>query len=536
MRIKKVRLFNGYKRFHDLTIDLGDSPKRIIALVGPNGCGKSSVLDGMLFKTNSHSQIGNTGNKDHNYHSMTGAPNFSHVNIEIEFEQKSYSELYNERKPIGKENTIFSFRSPYRYNSALKVTQSQAMPEIRLNNYGATSSADLDAKMENNYRRLYIKYDTYLNEQNCQPSQAKAHIIDELNQSIKNCLDLELYSMGKIEASKGTLYFKKPDHPKEFEFNVLSSGEKEVIDILLDLYLRKKEYDDTIFLLDEPELHISTAIQKKLLVEINKLVGENCQVWLSTHSIGFLRAIQEEYGSQCQIINFKSDMNLASSVKVIKPSIMSASKWREIFEIALDDLVSLVSPRNIIYCEGRDAPGNGGLERGLDANVFNKIFSEKHCDTLFVSSGGNTELDQRSSIAIAIISKALPGVEIFILKDRDISSGKDTTEADRQLYLKNNPAAHRVLHRWEIENYLYDKSVLNKYCNSNGLQFNEAKYDAFVTDIINQNLKDQTGIIKNICGITTSINAEIFKQNLSEYISEDMQVYAELQNCIFNRA
>lgn len=43
MRIKKITL-NKYKRFHSLTIDLGDNPSRIIALVGPNGCGKSSVL------------------------------------------------------------------------------------------------------------------------------------------------------------------------------------------------------------------------------------------------------------------------------------------------------------------------------------------------------------------------------------------------------------------------------------------------------------------------------------------------------------
>ena len=44
MRIKRVRL-RGFKRFDDLTIDLGDAPARFIALVGPNGCGKSSVFD-----------------------------------------------------------------------------------------------------------------------------------------------------------------------------------------------------------------------------------------------------------------------------------------------------------------------------------------------------------------------------------------------------------------------------------------------------------------------------------------------------------
>ena len=48
MKIRKI-ILSKYKRFQSLTIDLGDNPKRIVALVGPNGCGKSSVFDGMLF-------------------------------------------------------------------------------------------------------------------------------------------------------------------------------------------------------------------------------------------------------------------------------------------------------------------------------------------------------------------------------------------------------------------------------------------------------------------------------------------------------
>ena len=50
MFIKSVRL-KVYKRFHDLEIDLGSDPSRFIALVGPNGCGKSSVLDGLLISS-----------------------------------------------------------------------------------------------------------------------------------------------------------------------------------------------------------------------------------------------------------------------------------------------------------------------------------------------------------------------------------------------------------------------------------------------------------------------------------------------------
>ena len=535
MKIRRIQLKNGYKRFHHLTIDLGDEPKRIVALVGPNGCGKSSVLDGMLFLNNSYARLGNKGNQSPEYHSMHKTPGFNHENVEIQFDKGSYNTVRNEKEKHGMANTIFSFRSPYRYNNNLRVTQSKATKEIQLNDYGASLSSDLDDKMEENYRRLYIKYNKYLNENNCRPSEAKAKIIDDLNDALKSCLDLMVTSIGSIEASEGTLYFKKSDHPTDFDFNVLSSGEKEVVDILLDLYLRQDKYTDTIFLIDEPELHIHTSVQRKLLTEINKLVGENCQIWVATHSIGFLRALQEDLKDECQIVHFPAGVNWASTSQTIIPATKTRSKWIEIFETALDDLTGLVSPKRIIYCEGKDRPGANGAERGLDARVFNNIFSEKHHDTLFISSGGNTELDQRSEIAIAILTKVFSDIEILVLKDRDISSGKQNTEKDRQIYLQNNPPNHRILKRLEIENYLYDKEVLSNYCSGCGLSFNEVEYDKFVTDIDNQNLKDETGRIKNYCSITTNINPERFKINLSEYIKENMATYSELEKCIFNR-
>jgi len=189
----------------------------------------------------------------------------------------------------------------------------------------------------------------------------------------------------------------------------------------------------------------------------------------------------------------------------LSPIKSSRANWRRLFKTALDDLTELISPKRIIYCEGKDRPGRNGEEKGFDAQVFNNIFTGKYNDTLFVSSGGNTELDQRSEIALAILSKVFSKIEILVLKDRDISSGKLNTEKDRQIYLENNPQNHRVLKRLEIENYLFDKEVLKKYCQVKGLDFEEAEYDKFVTDIDNQNIKDDTGRIKNYCNITTSM-------------------------------
>lgn len=234
MKIKKLHL-NKYKRFYDLTIDLGSSPKRIIALVGPNGCGKSSVFDAMLFITNAYGYIGKSGSrKDYKYHSLEQSPNYNYQNVAISFVDGEFSAIYNIMKQEGKERTIFSFRSSFRYNSSLNVTESRAVSDLRKNDFGASSAADIDQRIDQNYRRLNIKYNKYLNDNDCRPSEAKAHIIGELNDAISNCLKLKIDNLGNIEAGKGTFFFKKEDTENPFEYNVLSAGEKEVVDILLD--------------------------------------------------------------------------------------------------------------------------------------------------------------------------------------------------------------------------------------------------------------------------------------------------------------
>ena len=342
------------------------------------------------------------------------------------------------------------------------------MDEIGLNNYGASTTSAIDAKMEMNYRRLQAQYSNYRDTHDLRPSEAKSHIIDHLNTAIKNCLEIEVVDLGEIQQGKGTIYFQKPDQSVPFEYNVLSSGEKEVVDILLDLYLRKDEYTDTVFLIDEPELHINTAIQKKLLVEVNNLVGPDCQIWVATHSIGFLRALQDDLRDNCQIVHFKPGLDFATSSHKLYPIAKNRSSWLDILETALDDMVQLVSPRQIIYCEGK-TESNFGEERGIDAQAYNNIFSSSYPDTLFVSSGGNTEPQQRSQIALTIFPKILKGVDILVLSDRDFASGAPTTAADRDVHLRNNPENYRVLNRWELENYLYDEEVLVRYCAHHGL-------------------------------------------------------------------
>lgn len=532
MKIKRIQLKNGYKRFKDLTIDLGDTPARIIALVGPNGCGKSSVFDGMLYKNNSHYQIGSTGNKDYKFHSMFGDPSYNASNIQIEFDKGAIDQVFSSLSGTGKEKTLFCYRNPYRYNSELNIQSLSAISHVKNNDTGASSSIDLDSKMSINYQRLHVYFYEHFKKNEVTFKQTNAAILGELNSILKDCLELEISDVGDILGGKGSLYFRKSDQQNEFKFDVLSSGEKEVVDLLIDLYVRKDDYNDTIYLIDEPELHLNTNIQRKLLLAINKLVPENCQIWIATHSIGFLTGLQNDLNDECQIINFKG--NYAQEQTTVTQMIKNRQNWQELFQTALEDLTGLLAPKKIIYCEGKREPDPSGNEQGLDAEIYNSIFSEEFQDTLFVSSGGSTEPEKYSAIALTVLNKAFKEVNLYCLKDMDINAdGSPTTEVQRQDFLNKDPK-NRMLKRREIENYLFDIEILSKYFPT--IQVD--KYKKIVTDIKTEDVKEpKTGEIMrllSITGTTRGLNKNQLKQQLAKHITPDTTIYEELKGCIFS--
>ena len=89
--------------------------------------------------------------------------------------------------------------------------------------------------------------------------------------------------------------------------------------------------------------------------------------------------------------------------------------------------------------------------------------------------------------------------------------------------------------RWEMENYLFDKEVLAAYCQNKGRSLDDNKYNEKISDIYNQDVKQLVGEIKKLCQIMTNINPDNFKIELSKYITPNMEVYKELEKCIFSR-
>src|SRR5215467_7642189 len=96
MRLRNVRIKN-FRRFHELTIQDLPVSARLVVLVGPNGCGKSSVFDAFNVWYR-HSSIG--GSYDGTYHAKQGLPQLPwSQNVELDWHQELPNDR-NERKKL----------------------------------------------------------------------------------------------------------------------------------------------------------------------------------------------------------------------------------------------------------------------------------------------------------------------------------------------------------------------------------------------------------------------------------------------------
>lgn len=518
MKVKKVGL-KQFKRFDDLTIDLGESPRKIIALVGPNGCGKSSIFDAFEEKL-----------KDYKRANATELPAFfSKLWHSILSEQKSESyskgnaiKIWAEDGSTDFNKKSFIIRTAYRFTPKILVNNINKLDDILEDIARPTSSISIDSRLKENYERLIGKLFYEFQHGNKTGNEAREELIGKINTILSSILDIQISDLGDVTGGKGQLYFSK-ETSKDFPFENLSSGEKEVVDIIIDLLVRIPEYNDTVYCIDEPELHLNTAIQRKLLLEIEKLLPDTCQLWVATHSIGFLRALQEELRDKSQILDF-SEKDYFNGIQTIQPMKTTRRNWQRIFKTALEDLTGLLAPKKIFYCEGRTLPSSTGAELGLDALVYNKIFEIEFNDVLFISSGGNTEPEINSSVAMKVLSKAFTDVELFLLKDRD-----EKTNVERKEFL-NQSNGNRMLERREIENYIFDIEILKKISTDKGRVFDEVKYNSIVSNVKTQDLKLHQQIFQSMCGDNGSI--EQFKITLAGYVSPETLVYQELKNCI----
>ena len=416
MRIQSIQL-NDYKRFTELSITGLPETARLVVLVGPNGSGKSSIFDAFISKA--RAEIANfqlSGEMEHYYEKVTQARHLSDIadRVAIGFHGSQPVDL----------KSAFQVRSAYRNEADFRIEQLQAS---RQDDQGPRLARiiDIDAAVSENYARLAWRgmQDLFHNAPaDCTIGDYRQNALGDLHDAMRDLFsnpELLLQDFGAMKS--GSFRFSKGS-VSDFHYKNLSGGEKAAFDILLDVFVKRQDAADAIFCIDEPELHVATGLQGRLISSILKLLPTTTQLWIATHSIGIVREayrIHQRNSGDVVFLDF-SNRNFDGRVS-IAPSKPNRAFWTNIYRIALDDLASLVAPQRIVICEGsKDKHING-----FDAKCYNQIFANESPETLFISRGSSSEVIQSAHL-VAIIKDIAEATEVYPVIDRD-----DMTESER---------------------------------------------------------------------------------------------------------
>ena len=427
-------------------------------MIGPNGIGKSSLFDALLFKSQHEPPLVNihiSDNAQDYYFKIRKQDGGRHTSqhlwnrINIEFHDNAPSE--------GEWARAFNIRSPYRNEPEFSVKNlSEVGPASESPRF--TRIIDSDAAVSDDYRRLAWK--RLLDVDSGAPDditfgEYRSSSLRELQTALSDIFpDLALQDFGGITGGGGFRFAK--GIVNDFHYKNLSGGEKAAFDLLLDLFVKREEFNDAVYCIDEPEAHTAVGIQGRLLNALLALLPENCQLWIATHSVGFIRAASQRSQELNDVAFLDFAHNNFDEAVTLEPAITSRTFWRNTYEVALDDLAKLVGPSRIVLCEGkRDQPS-----KGFDARCYSKIFEHTHGDTMFLSRGGSNQVEQSEHLQ-AIIKEILEGVEILRLIDRD-----DMPDDDRKESIAGSNL--RILSRRELENYLYDPEVILTFFKTHG--------------------------------------------------------------------
>lgn len=455
MRIKSVQLTN-YKRFTNLCIHDIPESARLVVLIGPNGTGKSSLFDAFLLKSKSNRNNYRLEGTRANYYYKddgTSRPPGSTAEVSQSIDVQFYCHEPNDLKW----SAAFNIRSPYRNEADFQLgSLERVTAATEMERFGRI--IDLDQAVSDNYRRMTWKRMMDLDRDapgDTTFEKYRKESLGELQAVMKELFTaptLELQDFGGLRDS-GVFRFSKGTS-ENFHYKNLSGGEKAAFDLLLDIFVKRDEYQDAIYCIDEPEAHLATALHGPLLEAMLELVPDQSQLWIATHSAGFVRKAYDLM-RRCGDVVFLdfSEHDFDQSVE-ISPRVPDRSFWQTTYQVALDDLADLIAPDNIVLCEG----SKDKVDKGFDAECFNRIFAQDHSDTLFISRGGSGEVENSKHL-MSVLHAVSRGSTVWRVIDRDDMACEAREKKKRE--------GIRVLGRRELENYLYAPEVLKTFLTMN---------------------------------------------------------------------
>ncbi len=221
---------------------------------------------------------------------------------------------------------------------------------------------------------------------------------------------------------------------QSFPITSLSSGEREVVNIVFDFLLRSPS--DCIVFFDEPELHLHPELSYKLIQTL-KSIGQRNQFVLCTHSPDIITASLDN--SVVFIAPFKAEgVNQAIPVR-------EDDETNEALKRLGQSIGIIALGKKLVLIEGAVS--------SLDKQTYGAILRDRFPSLVLVPSGGRSVITSFELLHKQVLDKTIWGVDFFMLCDRDaVPPSRDSTQIVS--------ARLKVLSRYHIENYFLDEEVL----------------------------------------------------------------------------
>ncbi len=506
MNIEALHL-NNFKRFSDLTIDLSPlgTPPKLILLIGANGSGKSSIFDAFEYLSGPAK-----GLRDY-YVDYFKKRSDADMSVDCTLGGGvTVTRTNNEQVTASKG---WDGRSAFYGRSSFRT-----VPEL-----SGQTGAPVDLTIDADRPQRFIEQDTRFTTDVSQITEnilrevwgepfdsdtMRARFTDPINEALERIFSASFATGLRLHTLIPALSGKPPDirfqkGGSEVHYDLLSSGEKEVFNILLNLFTRREHFPNAIYFIDELDVHLHTRLQYALVKEIvEHWIPENSQLWTASHSLGFIDYANSS--DEAAILDF-DDLDF-DQPQTLQP----APKSEHIFDIAVPRSSALrVFPnRRLVICEN------------TDERLYNAIGLP---ELLFIGA--------RDKNSVAIQSRGSPEFEGLI--DRDFLGTGEIEEIGRR-----QPNLH-VLRYYALQSYLFHPANITEL-NLSG--YDDSTYRAAlrnqmatVRDRLLVNLRGSRGSYEIIQGLSNELKRQAIQEVEQATASSDFETYYSFLDMKKNR-